>query len=589
MDSRDYLRLLEGDGVYIPWQSVDIDDNNTIGVTTEWTQQIQVSCEGTVTSCGFSAGAQENWLITQHISRVVGEQRLRKVTVQFEGTLNGCDISRQCRQSFDVYKWQTSTIDRTAAANTNNYDRVGRVSPRFTDGLMSFVEQIDVDLEAEDGFYLAVVDLSTCITMERILVLYYECPANTSQLISRPEALGESVTVEGECVENSSTQSGGAPVLICDERGEWKVVVPCLCDPGYELDDREDQCSECPERTFSAGVGDGPCEPCPANSQSTQTGMAECPCDLEYYRAPDEGPSVACTRSPSAPLNLSISNVTNTSAILSWLPPEDGGGRNFSEIYYTITARGTGGASTVVFTVNVSETIVMGLTPGADYTFSVTAENAVSSQDMNITDRTVNISATTEEGVAGMVSGISPPEEGSTVVSWSPPFPPNGVILYYNVRITRADNGELLVFIKELNDTKIDITNYDYIPGVEYNVTVQAVTSVGPGNFSEPMTVVVTPSSDSSSNPTVIVVVVVVIVVIIIVLCSVAAGLLAYIFWSKKSKASDEHPPTPVYAEIPNITALPDPSLHLQYNTAYGMTPPQQMELTDNVSYGVIQ
>ena len=71
-----------------------------------------------------------------------------------------------------------------------------------------------------------------------------------------------------------------------------------------------------------------------------------------------------------------------------------------------------------------------------------------------------------------MVSGISTPEEGSTVVSWSPPFPPNGVILYYNVRITRADNGELLVFIKELTDTKIDITNYDYIPGVEYNVMV---------------------------------------------------------------------------------------------------------------------
>ena len=59
------------------------------------------------------------------------------------------------------------------------------------------------------------------------------------------------------------------------------------------------------------------------------------------------------------------------------------------------------------------------------------------------------------------------------------------------------------------------------------------MTSVGPGNFSEPMTVVVTPSTDSSSNPTVIVVVVVVIVVIIILLCSVAAGLLAYmyIFW----------------------------------------------------------
>ena len=72
---------------------------------------------------------------------------------------------------------------------------------------------------------------------------------------------------------------------------------------------------------------------------------------------------------------------------------------DFLHVYIqTFISPGTGGASTVVFTVNDSGTIVMGLTPGADYTFSVTAENAVSSQDMNITDRTVTISATTEEG-----------------------------------------------------------------------------------------------------------------------------------------------------------------------------------------------
>ena len=53
---------------------------------------------------------------------------------------------------------------------------------------------------------------------------------------------------------------------------------------------------ECPVGTYSEGVSNSPCEPCPANRLSTQTGMAECPCDLEYYRAPDEGPSVACTR-----------------------------------------------------------------------------------------------------------------------------------------------------------------------------------------------------------------------------------------------------------------------------------------------------
>ena len=36
MDSRDYNRLLQGsDGVYIPWQSVDRDNNNLVQVTTE--------------------------------------------------------------------------------------------------------------------------------------------------------------------------------------------------------------------------------------------------------------------------------------------------------------------------------------------------------------------------------------------------------------------------------------------------------------------------------------------------------------------------------------------------------------------------
>ena len=42
--------------------------------------------------------------------------------------------------------------------------------------------------------------------------------------------------------------------------------------------------------------------------------------------------------------------------------------------------------------------VVMGLTPGTYYTFSVTAENAVSSQDTNINDRTTTITATTLEG-----------------------------------------------------------------------------------------------------------------------------------------------------------------------------------------------
>ena len=46
------------------------------------------------------------------------------------------------------------------------------------------------------------------------------------------------------------------------------------------------------------------------------------------------------TESPGPPSHLRVSNVTNTSAVLSWSPPDDGGGRPLYEIVYTITATG---------------------------------------------------------------------------------------------------------------------------------------------------------------------------------------------------------------------------------------------------------
>ena len=197
--------------------------------------------------CGFGEGAQENWLITQHISReLAGGQRLQKVTARFDFQLNGCDVSRQCRQSFDVYKWQTSTINREAARNTGNYVRVGRISPADTSGTVVTSETLDVELTAESGFYMAVVDLSTCILIERILVFYYVCPAETSELTIRPETISPVSQVNGgECVENSSPQTGSNPVLRCADEGVWDVIIPCQCDPGYEGMTEEDTFVRC--------------------------------------------------------------------------------------------------------------------------------------------------------------------------------------------------------------------------------------------------------------------------------------------------------------------------------------------------------
>ena len=84
--------------------------------------------------CGFIAGRQDNWIITQHISRMVNGTALRQVTVQVDFIMNTCDIENNCRRSFAIHKYETSTINTTAASNLSNYEFVGRIVPRDGSG-----------------------------------------------------------------------------------------------------------------------------------------------------------------------------------------------------------------------------------------------------------------------------------------------------------------------------------------------------------------------------------------------------------------------------------------------------------------------
>ena len=75
-----------------------------------------------------------------------------------------------------------------------------------------------------------------------------------------------------------------------------------------------------------------------------------------------------------------------------------------------------------------------------------------------------------QQTVAGIVSDITVSDD--TVVSWLPPVPPNGVILYYNIRIIRADTGAVVKIIEELNVLTIDISDYIQ-PNNEYTIEVR--------------------------------------------------------------------------------------------------------------------
>ena len=194
----------------------------------------------TLAVCGFSAGSQDNWIITQHISRMVNGTALQQVTVQVDFIMNTCNIQNNCRRSFAIHKYETSTINTTAARNLSNYQFVGRIVPRDGSGTVRENGSVNINFATEaTGFYLGIQDETSCVLIHRVLVFYYVCPAVTSDLITHPETIAPVIgasQVVGQCVENASPVSGTGPRFVCSQNGIWSsnIGTECVCGSGFQ-------------------------------------------------------------------------------------------------------------------------------------------------------------------------------------------------------------------------------------------------------------------------------------------------------------------------------------------------------------------
>ena len=281
MDSRHYQNLLPPHQNAV-WQEVDNDNNNPAYITTDvswvardlahahedlcgpcvsefyqaiaimcdyfysfqWTQNTNLVCRQAAFVCGFQAGNQDNWMITQHISRMVGGTALPQVTVQVDFQLNSCTQMNNCGRTFAIHKYETSTVNATAARNLSNYEFVPpRITPTDDSGDVRENSSVQIDFSTgATGVYLGIRDETTCVLVHRVLVFYYVCPAETSDLITRPEVIapfiGNSapIMVNGQCVENSSPENGIGARLTCSQNGDWGGLggAGCVCDTGFQ-------------------------------------------------------------------------------------------------------------------------------------------------------------------------------------------------------------------------------------------------------------------------------------------------------------------------------------------------------------------
>ena len=298
----------------------------------QWTQQGDQGCRQLVTVCGFNVGQQNNWLITQHISRQT-TTLLPQVTVIVEYEFSDCvtDTVMNCARTFSIWKYDSSIINATLARDTSKYTQVANIAPEDTTGDVRQNETREIDFSgSETGFYLAVRVENSCLLINRVLVFYYVCPGITENLIIHPEILAPPISPTsqpinvngGRCVQNAVTTGGGNPILTCSQGGVWSIIVNCTCNPGFFMNADGTACIGKYEQQFAWSYIVAPilttvhaysvfvvcsagnyatitsCLPCPANSNSTEP-TTECACFEGFYRDPSEGPGGDCARKPS--------------------------------------------------------------------------------------------------------------------------------------------------------------------------------------------------------------------------------------------------------------------------------------------------
>ncbi|XP_009452689.2 ephrin type-A receptor 1 isoform X2 [Pan paniscus] len=194
------------------------------------------------------------------------------------------------------------------------------------------VERCSLGRLTRRGLYLAFHNPGACVALVSVRVFYQRCPETLNGLAQFPDTLpgpAGLVEVAGTCLPHAraSPRPSGAPRMHCSPDGEWLVPVGrCHCEPGYEEGGSGEGCVACPSGSYRMDMDTPHCLTCPQQSTAESEGATICTCESGHYRAPGEGPQVACTGPPSAPRNLSFS-ASGTQLSLHWEPPADTGGR----------------------------------------------------------------------------------------------------------------------------------------------------------------------------------------------------------------------------------------------------------------------
>ena len=198
----------------------------------QWRQGQVATCRNTIVSAHSSNATEDNWFLTQFISRSTAQAPTYNlpITVKVSYSFLSCVPRR-----FRLHYYPSAS----SSSGTANYIHIGDVNTN-TNILQSSTFTFNLGSQY-GGFYLGFQDQDSCSTIERVQVYRTICPSRTEGLVTYPETpTGTSaVSVTHQCVANADRVSGGG--LMCNTDGSWSGSPSCSCVAGHILNGRNCQ------------------------------------------------------------------------------------------------------------------------------------------------------------------------------------------------------------------------------------------------------------------------------------------------------------------------------------------------------------
>uniref|UniRef100_A0A8D8YG78 receptor protein-tyrosine kinase n=1 Tax=Cacopsylla melanoneura TaxID=428564 RepID=A0A8D8YG78_9HEMI len=449
--------------------------------------------------CDVAYHNVNNWLWTPFIER----GNANRIYIEIKFTIRDCALfpgnALSCKETFSLLYYEFDAATREPPPwEPESYKLIGRIAAG--EGRFNTNTEVNINTEVKSipvtkkGVYFAFRDQGACISLLAIKVYYITCPETTINFAHFPATpTAREVTViepaKGRCVENAEEIE--EPKYLCKGDGKWYLPSGgCKCKPGFEADVEKQTCNVCPPGKFKHATGDDHCQPCPLNSKAPDYGFAECRCTAGFYRAAKDPKTMPCTKPPSAPQNLTVNFVDQSTVTLSWNPPSFQGGR--TDTVYKVVCDACGPSNMPpAAEFNETKITISGLSPVTTYTFKVLSENGVSSlaSGNGITGREfVELSVATHASVTSAsvnnvrVTAVKASEVG---LSWDPPLSneasdDNSIETYEVKCFKKGDDSNAT----SIHTTEQHILFSQLRPRTEYGFQVRAKTTNGWGDYS---------------------------------------------------------------------------------------------------------